>query len=312
MDRNFEASFVRYLSAKKTVDDRALNPTVWQAMAASLTQMADSEQPIRILELGSGIGTMVERVVELGTLPSTVPIEYTLVDSIEENSNAALKRLSSWWEGSSVNLRIEAGSLLVTAPNHSPITFHFITAEAFEFMAKAEEQGRYDCLIANAFLDLVNLDAALEAMKPMIRPSGIFYFSINYDGITGFEPIIESKIDQLIETLYNRDMEKKRFNGLPVGGERSGRSLLHKMIQADLNILEAGGSDWIVYPQNGRYEADEAYFLHFIVHTIDGALSGHPELDQATFKKWVERRHAQIEAGALIYVTHQLDICARN
>ncbi|MEM7797990.1 MAG: class I SAM-dependent methyltransferase [Chloroflexota bacterium] len=313
MDRKFEASFVRYLSAKKTVDDRALSPTVWEAVERSLAQRDGSEsRPLKILELGSGIGTMVERIVERAMLPADIPAEYTLVDSIEENSVAAYRRLSNFWKGVGAHVEIREGSIFVTVPDASPKTFHFVTEDAFGFMGNPKAQAKYDLLIANAFLDLVNLDAALEAMVPMLRPEGLFYFSINYDGITGFEPTIELKIDQLIETLYNKDMEKKRFNRLPVGGERSGRALLHKMIKADLTILGAGGSDWIVYPQNGSYKADEAYFLRFIIHTIDGALTGHPELDQVAFKDWIEKRQAQIDAGELIYVTHQLDICAQS
>ena len=41
-DQPTEYSFQRYLSAKKSVDDRALNRLVWQALEKSLVQSPDS------------------------------------------------------------------------------------------------------------------------------------------------------------------------------------------------------------------------------------------------------------------------------
>ena len=59
------------------------------------------------------------------------------------------------------------------------------------------------------------------------------------------------------------------------------------------------------------YPADEAYFLHDIIHTIDLVLTGHPHLDAERLGAWVAQRHAQIEQGALVYIAHQLDVLGR-
>jgi hypothetical protein len=55
------------------------------------------------------------------------------------------------------------------------------------------------------------------------------------------------------------------------------------------------------------YPADEAYFLHFILHTIYTALAGHPQLDAERFATWITERHTQVEQGTLVYIAHQLD-----
>jgi hypothetical protein len=68
----------------------------------------------------------------------------------------------------------------------------------------------------------------------------------------------------------------------------------------------------VVIPVRGRYPADEAYFLHFILHTLDQALRRHPELDARQFARWIERRHAQIERGELVYIAHQIDVFGRT
>ena len=58
-------SLLRYLAAKKSVDDRALNWQVWQHLVAALPR-ATPQQPLRILEVGAGIGSMVERLRAAG------------------------------------------------------------------------------------------------------------------------------------------------------------------------------------------------------------------------------------------------------
>ena len=58
-----EYSFPRYLEAKKSVDDRSLNRSVWEALASSLPENS-SEQPTKVYEIGAGIGTMLARMME--------------------------------------------------------------------------------------------------------------------------------------------------------------------------------------------------------------------------------------------------------
>src|SRR5260370_37157508 len=60
-------SLIRYLAAKKSVDDRALNWQVWQRLVTALPR-ATPQQPLRILEVGAGIGNMVERLGAWGGL----------------------------------------------------------------------------------------------------------------------------------------------------------------------------------------------------------------------------------------------------
>ena len=71
-------SLLRYLAAKKSVDDRALNWQVWQHLVAALPR-ATPQQPLRILEVGAGIGTMVERLVAGDVLTHAT---YTAIDRV--------------------------------------------------------------------------------------------------------------------------------------------------------------------------------------------------------------------------------------
>jgi len=84
--------FTRYLAAKKTVDDRALNRFVWERLRAVLADPGFT-RPVRILEVGCGIGTMVERLLDWEL---TEKAEYVGVDSQAENIRAADGRLWDW------------------------------------------------------------------------------------------------------------------------------------------------------------------------------------------------------------------------
>ena len=71
MSRTYN-DFQRYLSAKKSVDDRALNQHVWQSLHAALCIQSEPAAPLRVIEIGAGIGTMVERM-DIGLEDKTDP-----------------------------------------------------------------------------------------------------------------------------------------------------------------------------------------------------------------------------------------------
>jgi len=62
---SMDYSFIRYLSAKSTVDDRALNRYVWHTLAENLPGVSPGVV-LRILEIGCGIGTMLTRMLDWG------------------------------------------------------------------------------------------------------------------------------------------------------------------------------------------------------------------------------------------------------
>lgn len=273
-----EYDFIRYLAAKKSVDDRALNKDVWRALAERLPPDPD------ILEVGAGIGTMAERLVEWGAVTRG---KYTAVDRNPLTIQTARQRRQ-------------------TLPDTIQLTL--IPADAFTYLARTEQT--WDVLIAHAFLDLVDIPAALPRLFARLRAGGLFYFSLNFDGATILQPEIDAALDGLIERLYHQTMNERLVDGRISGDSHSGRHLFEHIRQAGGHILAAGSSDWVVFAEEG-YPDDEAYFLHFIIHTIEQALNGRPELNQPQFHNWVAQRHAQIESGELVYIAHQIDILGR-
>lgn len=279
---NLDYSFTRYLSAKKTIDDRALNQHVWQRMVQTLPATS-RQKPLRILEVGAGIGTMVERLVERGVLTHAV---YTAIDAQASNIEQARRRLHAI--PATIRLELEA-------------------IDFFDFVAREQNVRHWDLIIAHAFLDLLDLPTALPLLFSLLPAGGFFYFTINFDGATILQPTIDATFDAQVEALYHRTMDERMTAGKPSGDSQSGRHLFQLLRGVGGEILAAGSSDWVVFAAQDGYPADEAYFLHFIINTMDGALNEHPELDQTRFKAWIAQRHAQIEAGTLVYIAHQLD-----
>jgi SAM-dependent methyltransferase len=276
-------SFTRYLSAKRTVDDRALNNHVWQTLRAALPA-----GPRDVLEVGAGAGAMFERLAGRGLLAAGG--RYTAIDADAANVEEAARRFQS---------------------RPLPVRLELETADLYDFARRERGRRAWELLVAHAVLDLLDAPRALRELFGLLRSGGLFYFTINFDGLTILEPVIDPAFDEEVIALYHRTMDERRVGGRPSGDSRSGRRLLSQIPAAGGAILAAGSSDWVVLPRDGRYPADEAYFLHHILHFFERSLTGRPELDPARFAGWLARRHAQVEAAELIFVAHQLDICGR-
>ncbi len=298
-------SFQRYLNAKRTVDDRALNRTVWQTMLKQLEDRS-STQPLQVIEIGAGTGTMLHRLVEWGALKRGT---YLGIDSDATNIQSALSDLPAW---------VEAQGLACTpAPDGFDLSGRefqlrasFQTREVANVVAKPGGQG-YDLLVANAFLDLVDPSALLTQFGQWMLRGGLGYFSINFDGLTHFEPQLDPELEEKIIGLYHQSMDDRRVDGQPTGGSQTGRHLYNQLRASGWELIAAGASDWVVHPVSGGYPADEAYFLTHILHFFEVTLAGNPELDPLAFQRWLAARRQQIKDAELFFVVHQLDYLAR-
>jgi SAM-dependent methyltransferase len=297
-----EFSFLRYLAAKKGVDDRALNRNVRETLTGYLLERRGTS-PCRVLEVGCGIGAMLERLLDWGVFSEAA---YRGIDINPEIIGAARLRLPRYAAARGADLTIEAGRFMFQKERQS-VRVDFEAVDLFHFLAR-EPGRRWDLLLAHAFLDLVDLSATLPDLLALLDSRGLCYFTLNFDGATIFEPTLDPELDRQIERLYHRTMDDRRINGRLSGDSLTGRRLLGRLQAMGVQILAAGSSDWLVFAGDNGYAEDEAYFLHFIIHTVGQALQGHPEIDPARLEDWLHRRHGQIDRGELIYIAHQLDV----
>jgi SAM-dependent methyltransferase len=303
---NPEYSFIRYLEAKKDLDDRSLNRQVREVLARSLAEKGGAS-PCRVLEVGCGLGVMLERLLDWRLLPDAA---YTGIDLNPECLAAAGARFRQRAALRGTELTLEAGRFRWRQEGLR-LSAEFEAIDLFHFLQREQGRRHWDLIMAHAFLDLVDLEATLPGLLGLLAPGGLCYFTLNFDGATILEPAIDPGLDRLIETLYHDSMDRRRVDGQPAGSSHTGRRLLTQLPAAGAAVLAAGSSDWVVFPGPGGYPGNEAYFLHFIIHTIRQALEGHPELPAAAFRAWVEERQAQIERQELSYIAHQLDFCGQ-
>ncbi|PSQ39072.1 methyltransferase [Halobacteriales archaeon SW_5_70_135] len=316
----------RYLAAKRTVDDRALDEGVLDRLARSVP-----DSPA-VLEVGAGIGTMVERLLDRGLLSGAVT--YVAVDLDAASVAAARERLPE---------RARAAGYEVRRPADDPASFVFerdgaadgperltLTLRVADAVAVADaiagangdrvdlDDGTtlpapaagFDLLVGAAFLDLLSWPA-VETLVGAVRPGGHCYFPITFDGTTTFAP---ADVVAAAGSDWNVSPATTAVDAGAGAGARAG----------------AGHRDPV--PGTAQYPADEAYFLHHLVELVRGALSSGPEtadagaepdgdegdgegessVDAGRVERWARRRHAAVARGELRYLTHQVDVLGRR
>lgn len=300
-------SFGRYLSVKKSIDDRALNRAVWNQLWTILHR-PDKNRPLRILELGSGIGTMAERMVESGRLTYA---DYTAVEIEAELITESRQRLINRAEREGLELQWHSKDTAWIQKETDEFTFKFIQSNIYDFFKNVDLSEKWDLGLAHAFMDLVNTEDVLPQFCAIIKPGGFLYLTLNYDGETILLPTLDPDLDGHIMSLYNQSMDERTIDGRKTGDSRTGRHLFDHLKIVNAQLLAAGSSDWVVFPGIKGYSPDESYFLQFIIHTIHAELKDHRLLNTSDFESWIQQRYSQIHNGELIFVAKQLDFLAR-
>lgn len=271
--------FTRYLNAKRSVDDRALNRRVWHRLR---TEIATGGGPaLRVVDVGAGIATGAERMRDWELVTKSTRVYYTAVEPRAELVEELTRRLQSM--------------------SHEDFEADFMGETLEAFAGKRDHAERFDLVVAHALVDLLDLSSSLDALVGLARPGGLIYLPITFDGETAFEPSREE--DDLVLSAYHRTMTGP-------GSARTGRRLFHALRSHPVDVLEMGSSDWIVHPMGDRYAEDEAFFLRFILATIEGAVAD--LVEPALLAAWMAARSRQVDEAELVYSAHQLDVLGRK
>lgn len=306
--------FDRYLDAKRSLDDRSIDRYVLARLEHHLDRLragrgtrANAQRQLRVLEVGAGIGAMVERCWRWDLLPGNV--RYTAVERDGRRVDAARDRIRSWAVDRGHAILESTDVDLVLVDEGRQFEVEFVADDALTFANGSADE--FDLLIGHAFLDLVDLRTALTQFRSLLRPGGLCYLPITFDGETIFEPPVEPDVDERVVAAYHRTMDERVVDGEPAGHSRTGRALLTAIPEMGGEVLAAGSSDWVVHPRNGAYPTDEATVVSHVLDRIGVELGDHPDLDGDRVDAWVAARRGQLDRGELVYVAHQLDVLAR-
>jgi SAM-dependent methyltransferase len=297
-EASMTSGYARYLAAKTTVDDRALNRHV----LAELRRLMPAGPP-RVLEVGAGLGTMVARLLDWNVVGTG---EYILLDTDRQLLDHSRRWLRDWAAARGLRSDLWPDGLQV-----GDLRVRLVHAELGRYL-ETDHGAQTDVLIANAVLDLVDVPAILPGLLRLLAPGGVYWFTINYDGESIFAP--GHPHDDQVMQAYHRDMDERVRYGRPAGESRTGRHLFDQLRAAGAPALAAGSSDWVVNAgPDGDYPGDEAGFLRSILGTIQDALRSRPDwVDPADLADWLAVRRRQLAAGELVYIAHQLDFAGRS
>ncbi|WP_144905459.1 class I SAM-dependent methyltransferase [Halobellus captivus] len=293
----------RYLESKRSVDDRALAPRVTERMRSEL----DSNPTV--VEVGCGTGATVPRLLAWGidsgeyhgvdTDETVVSFArrvrpmgleragYTVVDTAADRSLS----ISGSAGGSTEGCDFTVSDLRVT----------FEACEAIETLTSISD---IDLVVAQSFADLVSLPLLIDAIEAALRPGGLAYLPITFDGGTIFQP--DHPADESVERAYHAAIDD-----LPGRDVHAGRHLADLLRRREGELIAMASSDWIVRPQNGSYPDDERYFLGQILRFVEEAISS-ASAEPSEFDDWLATRRRQLDAGELLYVAHGYDLLYRT
>ncbi len=286
-----EYTYPRYLRSKRTVDDRALNRDVMDTVLEGLPR----DRTVRIAELGGGVGTMVDRLIESGSISRA---DYLIVDASADFLEEVDELGPTWLNGATRTTAARPGVSCAVSTHHALIE---------DWVAATE--GGFDLVIAHAVLDLVDVQSVLPTLLGSLDERGQLWATINFDGDTIFMP--RHPFDDELMAAYHLSMDTRTRDGQASGSSTAGRELFLHVRNAGGRITRAGSSDWVVFNGGTGYVGDEAYFAHHIIHTVEQELSSHPVLSEDV-KRWGQVRHGQVETGELVYIAHQLDFAIRR
>ena len=307
-----DTDFRRYLAAKRAVDDRGLDRRLVDRLRDGLAERA-AEGPLRVVEVGAGVGTMVERLFEWDVLPPG-RTEYAAVDVDAGNVAAMRERLPAWAEDNGVAVTVEGDRIRLVGDERT-VVVRPVAAEATAYLqgdartgspgSDSDGDAGADLLVGMALLDILGLET-LPALLDGVAPGGWWYFPVTFDGVTRFAPAHPA--DRAVERAYHRHMDRK-----PGGDSRAGTHALGRLRESDRTLdVDAAGSDWAVRPVDGSYPGDEAYVVRHVLATVEeavGEVTG-PGF-RGTLREWLDCRRRQLASAALVYTTHQLDLIGR-
>jgi SAM-dependent methyltransferase len=303
-----KGDFERYLAAKETVDDRALDRRVLGRVRADVADRSGA----RVLDAGAGTGAFARRFLAWDDRPDCT---YVAVDDDPALLSTARERILDHARalgfaasvvdptaGPAPDAATEGAPTVAALRLRGParIDVRLVAGDARTVAAA----GEWDVLVAQAFVDLLSLDGVARLLSG-VADGGLVYLPITFDGGTAFTP--SHPADDAVLDAYHATMAGPEGDRL---GATAGRRLLDRAADLGVDLDAVGGSDWVVAPPGGEYPADESYFLDVVVDTVGDAVRG--RVADGTIEAWLDARRRQREEGVLGFLARNLDLSGRR
>ena len=284
--------YVQYLDVKKSIDDRSLNKTVLLEFSTWLRAESERKETLKVLEIGAGIGTMIERLLEASLL---INCHYIALEPETLFKDAALDRLSEWANKHNCDFKIDSAGLWLINSNELNLRIEWVEADAGK-IDKLFGEDEFDVLLSHAVIDLLPVPEIMPSILEKLKAQGGCYFSLNFSGGTDFYPEHES--DHVISSNYHADMDS-RFPDIDWQPSLTGSTLPNWLKNYGCQKVIEGESDWQLgelgeLEESGGLNKEDGLFVRNILDTIKKALTDLPGLDA-----WLSVRYKQLEQRQL-------------
>lgn len=309
-----------YLEAKFAIDSASLNAPLYARFREHLRRIVD---PL-ILDLGTGTGAMLRRILQLDL---SGRVHQIGLDREEQNLAAGMDRMEQILEDRGYRIVEEQNSVersIRGRRGDNEVRIEFRLGDLLDPGAVGALPP-VDCITAHAFMDLMPLRRAVAVIRRLLKADGVLYSTLNYDGLTVLLPEYEDAgFERRLLRIYDRSMEARRTRGAKTGGAFSGRRLYRELLEGGFAILGIGSSDWNVFPPEGAYADDQKLFLSAILSMIEaearrarrepGAATrnrAQPLIDPKRLDRWYADRLEEVRRNRLALIVHQIDLLAR-
>lgn len=280
-----------YLEAKQRIDEVSFNSRCRASLDAAATTAATRAgaegRPVEVVELGAGTGPTAERFARWGIdarLEST-GVVWRAWESNPRHAESIRQRLAAYAWISEVHVSTDDLLDLIDARPASA-----------------------DIVVGQAIMDLFAPPDGADVLAATLRPGGIAWLPITYDGYTAVGPTPDADLDRRILDRYERTMRRTPRAGgaaMAAGASHLAHAIHH---HDDLELIAAGSSDWVLLPGPPRSE-DERTLLARMLRFIEDAV---PVGEIPSVSPWIAARRDELERDELALVVHQLDLVVRR
>ena len=178
---------------------------------------------VGVLEIGGGLGTMVAGLVEWRVDRWA---DYHLLDVDAQLIADARLWLASWAESRGLAYTVETASVRLQGEPDIDVNVRLVCAEIGDLLRDSADPDlpRADLLVANAFLDLVDVPAILPRLLGLLADDGLGWFTVNFDGETILER--EHSDDALFMRVYPSPHFSPAFGFSTEGGTCTATGLI--------------------------------------------------------------------------------------
>jgi SAM-dependent methyltransferase len=298
-------SFRDYLDIKAALDERSLNASVRSAFLHALK----NREGLACLDLGVGTGASLWRLLNAGL---AADLTITAVDREPELLEIAFRRAVILLGARDYPLTLPSDACIRAQRGGRQIAIDFVTADLKDFM-RTEESGLYDAVVAHHVMDLLPPSAMAERIGAWLRPRGVFYATLNYDGGTSLFPAYRDEaLEGRILAAYDASMENRRVWGLASGGARSGQRLYAALLESGFEPLAYGSSDWNLTPCRRVYRDRDDICLVKLLKMIHDEAANSGEFEDRALRSWHQNRELDIACRRLGLIVHQIDLLAQR